>query len=382
MALRPDITAEQWQAYRNRMSPREWEEYCEKWRAYDRDCNEPPTYAPPSAAVPVQPYGQPYGQPYEPYAVQPYGQPYGTQYIAPTYGAPAKRSPKAKDIIRATWPCLLYFSLSFILGIIIAVVMMVPAMLGDEQADLEQVNRVLLYINYGVQLGMIPVFLVAFLRDRRKERSIGIDMGRHTLPSALLGVLAAVGLYFVVDGVLTFLLEALPGWLVNQYMEAMEQTMNAQSGMEWLAVISVVLLAPIMEELMMRGLVQKRLRVLMPEKAALFVAAVLFGVLHMNIIQGVYAFLLGLFLGWTYQKSKRLIVPILGHLAFNGMNYVYSAFLGAVEERPEFLGEELSRNLLEQTPSVLTVAMLAGALIALLALVLLSRTHRDRAETV
>jgi membrane protease YdiL (CAAX protease family) len=39
--------------------------------------------------------------------------------------------------------------------------------------------------------------------------------------------------------------------------------------------------------------------------------------MHMNIVQGITAFLLGIFLAYLYEKFKMLLVPILCHGFFN-----------------------------------------------------------------
>lgn len=349
MALHPEITPEQWQSFRKQMSPREWEEYCEQWRAYDRARTAPPVYGTPYQNAPGYPYAE---------------------YAAPRK---AKRSVRAEDVLRATWPCLVFFALSFLLSLVAIAALILPALLRGEAADLSGLYRMSTLMSVAIQVALIPAFVIAFRRDSRKEQEAGVVQKRGAVPFAVLGMVAAVGLYFVVDGLLTFLMEMLPRSIVETYNETMEQTMGGMAGLEWLAFISVVLLAPLMEELMMRGVVQRRLQSIMSKNAALFVAAALFGVLHMNVIQSTYAFLLGLFLGWAYQRSGRLIVPILAHLAFNGMNYVYSAVLSTIEEHPGWLGEGLYRNIVERTPLFLGISALSGALLALLALALFSR---------
>lgn len=78
--------------------------------------------------------------------------------------------------------------------------------------------------------------------------------------------------------------------------------------------------APLMEEAVFRlgiyGLLRRRL---MP-KAAAFLSALAFGFYHGNMIQGLYAFLLGFVFAWGYEKCLwgKYRMAVLMHAAANG----------------------------------------------------------------
>ena len=57
----------------------------------------------------------------------------------------------------------------------------------------------------------------------------------------------------------------------------------------------------------------------MPYWGAILISAIVFGVIHFNIIQGLGAFFGGLFYGYIYVKTKNLFVPIIIHLINNGL---------------------------------------------------------------
>ena len=102
--------------------------------------------------------------------------------------------------------------------------------------------------------------------------------------------------------------------------------------------------APIHEELIFRGVTLHYAKKAMPFFLANFLQALLFGVMHMNLVQGSYAFFAGLLLGFVYYKTNSLRVCILFHLFFNllgsfsifnelGNNlvqYIFIAALGAL----------------------------------------------------
>ncbi len=82
-----------------------------------------------------------------------------------------------------------------------------------------------------------------------------------------------------------------------------------------------------MEELFFRGLLQRRLTDGTHPIPAIFLTSLLFASIHSNISVGsggaVLAFGLfvsfGLVLGVAYHRSKNLLIPIIGHVVFNGV---------------------------------------------------------------
>ena len=97
--------------------------------------------------------------------------------------------------------------------------------------------------------------------------------------------------------------------------------MIEESGLADLSVLSTLatlLLAPIAEEIIFRGITFKLARKLSPKFwVANCTQALMFGIAHGNLIQGVYAFCLGLLLGYIYRKYNSLWATILCHLTFN-----------------------------------------------------------------
>ena len=83
------------------------------------------------------------------------------------------------------------------------------------------------------------------------------------------------------------------------------------------AVVVAVIGAPLIEEIVFRGIVFRSLRRVSPPWVAILVSSVLFGLYHMNTVQIVYATFMGLVAGIIYEKSNNLLFPILVHVANN-----------------------------------------------------------------
>ena len=69
---------------------------------------------------------------------------------------------------------------------------------------------------------------------------------------------------------------------------------NFESGNMILTLGYAVLIGPVSEEMIFRGAIFDRVYTVFPFWKANIIQAVLFGVYHMNIVQGLYAFCLGI----------------------------------------------------------------------------------------
>ena len=114
--------------------------------------------------------------------------------------------------------------------------------------------------------------------------------------------------------------------VIQGFNELME--MSGVGEMNVLSFLATVILAPITEELIFRGVTMRLSKWAgLSFLAANIVQAVLFGVFHMNLVQGVYATFIGLVLGYLGHRYKTLWVPILVHLFCN----LYATVIGVFE---------------------------------------------------
>ena len=86
--------------------------------------------------------------------------------------------------------------------------------------------------------------------------------------------------------------------------------------------VYVIILAPMVEELMLRGILFNRLRYGVSFTAANVIQAAVFGIYHWDIIQGIYAFVIGLILGYVYERTRTLLAPIVIHILINGSGFL------------------------------------------------------------
>lgn len=102
--------------------------------------------------------------------------------------------------------------------------------------------------------------------------------------------------------------------------------MSDDTLMNILILLYVVIIAPITEELLMRGMVMNSLAPV-SRKFALIASALLFGLMHGNFNQMFNGFLLGLIFGYIALKSGSIIPSIIAHMVVNAnavlCSYVY-----------------------------------------------------------
>lgn len=127
-----------------------------------------------------------------------------------------------------------------------------------------------------------------------------------------------------VDAVLLLLSNVFPKTFAEYFSLA---DSLAGQGVSVLMIISVIFIAPIAEELIFRGLTFRYAIKIMPAWLAVSFQAVIFGIYHGNIVQGIYAFLIGLLFGLLVYKTDSLIPSVLLHCFINAGAYLVPSVL-------------------------------------------------------
>lgn len=135
------------------------------------------------------------------------------------------------------------------------------------------------------------------------------------LPVSLLGIVLLVpGLQFLA-AIINISIYFITPQAFDKYEKLIESA--GLTDMSIMMFIYSVILAPVCEELIFRGVTFSSAKRIMPFWAANILQAFLFGAFHMNFVQGCYAFVLGLFLGYVCQKGKSIYFSLFLHFLFN-----------------------------------------------------------------
>jgi len=96
-----------------------------------------------------------------------------------------------------------------------------------------------------------------------------------------------------------------------------------------LCIFGITIVGPIAEEFCFRrGILGSLLASRKYHRYALFLSALVFGLIHLNPAQIGGAFLLGLFFGWLYIRTNSLVLPVIFHVLNNSISVVLGFIYG------------------------------------------------------
>lgn len=167
----------------------------------------------------------------------------------------------------------------------------------------------------------IPVLWVMFHKDRLRDKIIGFVPNKK---AALwkYGAIIVLGASLCV-GVNNLMIIGNISTVGDEYVTMMEGLYSAPFIIQ---IVSLAILVPVCEELVFRGLIFKRIRETSSYRRAAFHSALIFGLMHMNLVQMLYGFFLGFVFAYLYEKYGSVKAPILAHITANfvsvtGMHY-------------------------------------------------------------
>ena len=151
-------------------------------------------------------------------------------------------------------------------------------------------------------------------------RSIGAG------PVALLVLaLTCVVLALTANGVVALVIEVVPGMqeIAKIYEEIMRELLFDATGLERvLGIISIVVFAPVCEEMLFRGTILQEQRKSEAFTAAVIINGFLFSLLHMSPVAFLSLWAVGAFFAHLTLRSESMLLPILAHAMFNAFNGV------------------------------------------------------------
>lgn len=125
-------------------------------------------------------------------------------------------------------------------------------------------------------------------------------------------VLLGISVQFFSSCILTTVLNLMPS-VAEEYMNNLSAILEITPRM----LLQVCLIAPIIEELFFRGLIFSLMSKLLPFVFANVVQAIVFGIYHGNVVQVVYAFILGMFIGYILFITGSIVYTIVLHMSIN-----------------------------------------------------------------
>ena len=122
-----------------------------------------------------------------------------------------------------------------------------------------------------------------------------------------------------------------PGYEMQQHQQLELITEYTQLPLRIMIVFVAVIIAPLLEEMLFRGFVQTTIRSFFNIRnnawPAIAASSVFFAIMHENPGHWPALFVLGVCLGYSYEKSGSLFRPIFIHLFFNASSIATALFL-------------------------------------------------------
>lgn len=272
-----------------------------------------------------------------------------------------KRSP-IRDILSAVFYFLCYEAISIViqLGYMIYLYATLP-LEGQTIETQEQMLNDAIYRDGNLLMLIIDVLVFlafsVFFLARGKKFSVEMGMKKIRAESIPLAILAGIGLSCALVYVMNFIYMIAPQ-VMEDYNETMNYTYNTQE--IFLYVLTGVIGAPLIEELVFRHLVTGRLGRAMPRILAIAIGGVLFGLVHSHPVQWVYAGVLGIIMACVYFAYDSIWVSIAMHAGFNAVSLISLIDV-----------ESMSEAQVQRLDSILSVGYLVFTLVGLAALVFL-----------
>lgn len=215
--------------------------------------------------------------------------------------------------LRMSAAILAYLLIYFFLNLFTEIIALSSMMLGGSGIDILYDNEILELISFNT----MPLFLLFFfIVCYGIFRAMNLDFIafcrfkrfriRYILPIILISIFTTgISLVFIQYGIVLF-----PDYaeVSNSY------SMAAQS---MIGILGIVVFAPLIEEILFRGMIFNRLRQDMNVIIAAVIQAIIFGIMHGNMLQFIYTFALGLVMAYIYVKTDSLWMSILVHMTYN-----------------------------------------------------------------
>jgi membrane protease YdiL (CAAX protease family) len=203
-------------------------------------------------------------------------------------------------------------------------------------------------------------------------RRAGVPL-KELFPSKSFNILILVPVLFflwaaqnMIGEVNTALNKALPPppWFFEMFNKIFESDYGIYG-----AILKVVIMAPVIEELIFRGVIMHGLMRNYSKFTAVFISALMFALFHLNPWQFPATFVLGLLLGILMLRTRNIYLCILGHAINNGLVLISIEYWDQLQKTSFFQFSKSSQLLIS--------ALIATAALVLIFLLSLQRESKS-----
>ncbi|MFI3322377.1 MAG: CPBP family intramembrane glutamic endopeptidase [Rikenellaceae bacterium] len=256
---------------------------------------------------------------------------------------------------------LIFIGVYFLINIAVSIPFIVG---GTTTASESQDSSVISGLNLLIMYTITNVLTLIYLKWYRKRRTSTPEdklpleniykIGKFSPLTVLWGVILIIASNIV--------LEPIIAPFDSSYNEIVKLLKN--SGIY--GMVSVVFIAPILEELIFRGVILSDIKRYYGSLVAIFVSALTFGAIHLNLAQLFPAFIAAIIMGYIYLKTNSICAVIFLHFLNNSISYIITLF--STEDYSQILFKDLITNdytyyTIYSISAILTILMLVKVVV-------------------
>lgn len=173
--------------------------------------------------------------------------------------------------------------------------------------------------NYSEWVNIIVIMICAWGFIALLKKRYPIKIFSNISPTGIaLATACSVLFFLLLDKCLDPVLESVFPQSEQDYQETIQRLIKSPVT----SLIHVCVIAPVIEETLMRGFVLGGLKNKYGVVTALLLSSALFAMLHFNMVQTLSAFVCGVILGLLYIKTDAVFCCIIAHCGYNFISYI------------------------------------------------------------
>tara|TARA_Y100000748_G_C15451782_1_gene471239 strand:- start:224 stop:1015 length:792 start_codon:yes stop_codon:yes gene_type:complete len=193
--------------------------------------------------------------------------------------------------------------------------------MGMTVSSPDQLNKIYLYISFFIGQGVILIPPIYFLTVKKQPILESLRIKTVSLETIKSTLIFSTGVLIAFDTLDRIIHKFIPP---PDYIVDLGEIMRPDSTLGYIFLfLAVVIVAPIGEEIVFRGFLQKFLEKYWKDVTrAVLVTSLFFAMIHFNPFWTIQIYLLGVILGFLSWKTKSVLPSIILHIVNNGSAFI------------------------------------------------------------
>ena len=283
-----------------------------------------------------------------------------------------KEKVTARNLWRGIYPILFFQGTAIVIQNILMITLSVMSANSKYTGISQYSDRVNKINSHAMEITLLTdiicIIIMAYFMysDRVKDKLKGIYVKYEKVKWTKYLLVIPFAYFFMMsaNALVSILTLYMPESMVGTYDNTKEILNNSSY---FMLIITTAIIAPISEEFMHRGVVYNRFKRICPPVLAAIISSIIFGIIHMNFVQGPYAFLVGLAAVYVYERYKSIIAPIILHVTANSVSTIVSII---ANETGLDTSAASQYNTVQLTASYLQMAIVFGILALIIGIII------------